>query len=60
MRLSEAMRKNPEEPEVTVFRNFASDLIARQHQLDISYYGDQFLRDLFLMAVYIPHINFSP
>lgn len=59
MSLSEAMRAEPDEAEVTVFRKFTASLMSLQQKLDKSYHSDTFLRDRLLTAIYIPVIQSS-
>lgn len=59
LRLSEEMAKQPEESEVSVFRNFVARLVTLQKQLDRKYQGDGYLVDRLLSAVDIPSIQAS-
>lgn len=43
MKLSEEVRKNSEEYELQVFRNFISKLMSLQKEFDDTYHGDRLL-----------------
>lgn len=57
MRLSEAMRNDPEKSELQVFRQFTNKLSRLQQQLDTIYHNDTFLRDQLIISTDIPHVQ---
>ena len=59
MSLSEAIRDNPDESEVSTFRSFVDKLMSLQHQLHKDYHTDRYLRDRLMTAVDIKEINDS-
>lgn len=59
MHLSDSMRDNPEESQVSVFRSFVSKLKSLQNKLDDSFHDEKFLIDTLLTAYDIPFVQSS-
>lgn len=59
LRISEEMKKRPDESEVSVFWWFVPRLITLQEQLDSKYQGDRYLVDRITTTVDIPDIQAS-
>ncbi len=57
MRLSDAMRAEPDKSELEIFRQFSYKLSQIQQQLDTPYRHDNFLRDQLMISVDIPNIQ---
>lgn len=59
LRLTEAMKEEPEKSEVEVFRSFSFKLTTLQKQLSRHYQHDDFLRDQIIIATDIPNVQQS-